>query len=106
MASSGGRAHLPATRGENRRALRPAGSCGESLDAVVARETRLPRPLNLPAAFGEPEFSLHAGRLAAVGTATVDPTFFMDAGYHDFFVPVAADAAVMPGESAQAGDAR
>jgi glycine dehydrogenase subunit 1 len=63
----------------------------DDLFAMVPRELRLDRPLDVPPALGELELTAHANDLAAKNAAAGSGLCFLGGGSYDHFVPAVVD---------------
>ena len=70
----------------------------EELFAGVPSESRLKRPLDLPAALTEIELAQHMGALAAKNSHIGQKVCFLGGGAYDHFVPAVVDALASRGE--------
>ena len=64
----------------------------DNLFDMVPDELRLDRPLDLPAAMGELELSVHMAELAAKNTPAGQTACFLGGGSYDHFIPAVVDS--------------
>lgn len=69
----------------------------EALFADIPESYRLDKPLNVPAALGEPQLRAHLNKLASKNHTTEELVCFMGAGAYDHFIPAAVDAMIAQG---------
>jgi glycine dehydrogenase subunit 1 len=87
------------TREDQQQMLEAIGAASiDELFACIPPELRLARPLELPPAMGELEFSRHMSVLAARNRSADDQVCFLGGGSYDHFVPAVVDALAARGE--------